>query len=187
MISLDIKPISTTIRVYVSNLGAYNSGVLTGKWTTLPVKDVKSIYENDRQKYGTVSGYGEEYFISDYEAPFTINEYENIEVLNKLAKSFKENNLNDIEDAYNFLDNKENTYINEPIEFTEDNFNMLTEGLSNIEVARAVLFGSFKNWNDDLIRWDNVGNLETLTYYEWYEELNKNSDEIIKEYKEENF
>ena len=64
---------------------------------------------------------------------------------------------------------------------------MLTEGLSNIDVARAVLFGSFKNWNDDLIRWDNVGNLETLTYYEWYEELNKNSDEIIKEYKEENF
>lgn len=95
--------------------------------------------------------------------------------------------MNDIEDVYNFLDNKENTYINEPIEFTEDNFNMLTEGLSNIEVARAVFFGSFKNWNDDLIRWDNVGNLETLTYYEWYEELNKNSDGIIKEYKEENF
>lgn len=66
MISLDIKPISTTIRVYVSNLGAYNSGVLTGEWTTLPVKDVKSIYDNDHQKYGTVSGYGEEYFISDY-------------------------------------------------------------------------------------------------------------------------
>ena len=186
MFDENLKPMDLTIKVYVSNLGAYNSGTLTGTWTTLPVKDVKSIYKKDRQKFGGVTGYGEEYFISDYEAPFCINEYEDLEQLNKLAQSLKDNNLNNIEEVYYFLDNKEHTYINEPVEFTEDNFNRLTEGLSNIEVARAVFFGGIQNWNDGLIRWDSEGNLESLTYYKWYQELNKNSDVILEEYEDEN-
>lgn len=186
MLTLDLKSKDTTIKIFVSNLGAYNGGALTGEWTTLPVKNVNDIYKNDCKKNGNISGYGEDFFISDYEAPFHIDEYENLSDLNKLAQSLKDNNLRDIEDVYYFLDDKENTYINEPVEFTEDNFNILTDGLPNIEIARAVLFGGIKNWNDDLIRWNEIGNLESLTYYEWYEELNKNANEIIEQYKKEN-
>ena len=176
---------STTIKVFVSNVGAYNAGALTGEWTTLPVKDVKTIFEADRKKNGELEGYGEEFFITDYEAPFEVHEYENLHELNRLAKALKEDYLDNIEDVFYNLESPENIYITGPVEFDEDTFEELTSGMSKVEVARATTFGDV-NWNDDLIRVDNAGNFETLTVYEWHRELNKSSQEIIKEFAKEN-
>lgn len=176
---------NTTIKVFVSNVGAYNAGTLTGEWTTLPVKNVKTIFEADRKKNGEVEGYGEKFFITDYEAPFEVHEYENLCELNKLAKALKDDHLNNIEDVFYSLENPENICITEPVEFNEDTFEELTSGMSRVEVARAAVFGDV-NWNDDLIRIDDVGNFETLTVYEWHRELNKNSQEIIEEFAKEN-
>ncbi len=176
---------STTIKVFVSNVGAYNAGALTGEWTTLPVKDVKTIFEADRKKNGKLEGYGEEYFITDYEAPFEVKEFENLIELNKLAKALKDSQLDTIEDVFYSLENPEEVYITEPVEFDEDTFEELTSGMSRVEVARAATFGDI-NWSDDLIKINDVGNLETLTVYEWHRELNEGSQEIIKEFAKEN-
>lgn len=73
-----------TIRIYVTNLGAYNRGTLKGEWLDLPmdeeelkeaIKDILSSPYND-----------EEYFITDYEGPFEIGEFEDIYALNELAE-----------------------------------------------------------------------------------------------------
>lgn len=176
---------STTIKVYVSNVGAYNAGTLTGEWTSLPVKDIKAVFEADRKKYGEVEGYGEEYFITDYKAPFEVKEFENLHDLNNLAKALKDNCLDTIEDVFYSLESSEEVYISKPIEFNEDTFEELTAGMSRVEVARATAFGDV-NWGDDLIRFDDYGNLETLTVYEWYRELNESSQEIIGEFAKEN-
>lgn len=76
------------IRVYVSNLGAYTRGGVNGKWLEMPMDKAELsciIDEILDTKYRD-----EEYFITDYEAPFCINEYENIFSLNELAQELDE-------------------------------------------------------------------------------------------------
>lgn len=182
------EPINTTIRIFVSNLGAYNSGVLTGEWWTLPVKDTKEIYKQDCEEFGSVEGYGEEYFISDYEACFHIDEYDNIELLNKLANSLKNNSLKSLDEVYYSLNEhrREQVGLDEPLEFTEENVNYLTRFMDHNEVARAVFFGNVQNWRDDYIRLDGYENLESLSRWQWNEELYDNADEIIKAYEQQN-
>lgn len=172
------------IKVFVSNLGAYNAGQLTGEWVKLPVKNISDIYKHDREKSGNVLGYGEEYFITDYEAPFKINEYDSLDELNKLAKSFKENELKTIEDVYNFLDDS-SEILEHPYEFNGD-LSEIAEGMTAQEVGRAVFFGNIRNFNDDYIRFDGYGNFESLNEYEWQKELKDHASEIIDQYKEEN-
>ncbi|MBD5430482.1 antirestriction protein ArdA [Lactobacillus sp.] len=168
------------IKVFVSNIGAYNAGVLTGQWTTLPVANVNDIFKADQKAFGNVEGYGEEYFITDYEAPFKISEFENLNTLNKLAKALQENNLNTIEDVYNELDNK-NEILEEPVEFDEEALELLTSNMSRAEAIRSACFGNIV-WSDDYIRYNGYGNLETLTEAEWIDELNYVSDNIIENY-----
>lgn len=80
-----IKPIKAEkehpIKIYLTNLGKYNEGEMVGEWVTLPVNDFKPILN----KIGINEQY-EEWFITDYEAPFSIGEYDNIEELNNIAK-----------------------------------------------------------------------------------------------------
>lgn len=179
------EPISATIRIFVSNLGAYNSGVLTGQWWTLPVKDTKKIYQQDRDKFGGVEGYGEEYFISDYEACFHVDPYDNIELLNKLAKSLKENSIDTLDEVYYSLDEneREQVGIDEPIEFDNTAISELaaTEGMTAEDIAYAALNGHI-NKNDEFIRLDGYSNFESLSRSEWMKELNNNADEIIEAY-----
>lgn len=69
------------VRIYLTNLAKYNQGSLVGKWVDLPLdpdeleKELKSVLGED-----------EEYFITDYDAPFIIHEYENMNDLNDFAE-----------------------------------------------------------------------------------------------------
>lgn len=171
------------ISVYVSNLGAYNAGTLTGSWVKLPIDDVNDIYKEDRKKFGNVPGYGEEYFISDYEAPFNISEYENLNNLNKIAAALIDDGINDIEDAYNALENPDDIAAR-PLEW-DDFTSEILENMDPLEVMRATSFGHV-SYNDDLLRFDAYGNFESLTYFDWIKELNGLSDDIINNYLDQN-
>lgn len=72
------------MRVYLVNLHKYNEGNPVGDWFTCPlnIEDV-----NERLKLGNNH---EEYAIHDYELPFTISEYENLENINRLSKMAQE-------------------------------------------------------------------------------------------------
>ena len=71
------------ISIFVSSIGYYNEGILTGDWLTLPVS------EETLKKYliekVLVDREHEEIFITDYEAPFQIGEYDGVYALNRLA------------------------------------------------------------------------------------------------------
>ena len=74
------------IKVFVSNLAKYNDGELNGQWTTLPVDDVnKDILDKLDLGGDSKHGYHDEWFVSDYEAPFKISEYADLYQLNELA------------------------------------------------------------------------------------------------------
>lgn len=70
----------TDIKIWVGNLGKYNEGTLVGNWFTLPV-DIEEI----KEAIGINEEY-EEWFIADYEAPFSIGQYDDIENLNEIAE-----------------------------------------------------------------------------------------------------
>lgn len=72
------------IKIALTNLGKYNEGELVYTWLELPatqaeIDEAFEIIGVDFEEY-------EEYFISDYEAPFSIYEYSNLTRLNELAE-----------------------------------------------------------------------------------------------------
>jgi antirestriction protein len=76
-----------TIKIYVANLSEYNAGNLKGAWFTLPV-DTQEIFEtiftaSELDENGQPHG---DWAIHDYEAPFRIGEYENLDKLNEWAE-----------------------------------------------------------------------------------------------------
>lgn len=75
------------IKVFVENLAAYNNGDSKGRWFTLPTP-TEEIFEkifdtNELDENGQPHG---DFAIHDYEAPFEINEFSNIENLNEAAE-----------------------------------------------------------------------------------------------------
>ena len=80
------------LRVYITDLSAYNSGYLVGKWIELPEDEEAIMREiNEILRKGESvckDGIHEEYFISDYEWEnvylVKVDEYEDIYHLNKV-------------------------------------------------------------------------------------------------------
>lgn len=78
------------IKIFLTNLGRYNEGYLMGEWIKLPVPDDK--LDEVLERIG-INGEYEEYFITDFEAPFAnlnISEYASIEELNDFARRLDE-------------------------------------------------------------------------------------------------
>ncbi|OTA85940.1 antirestriction protein ArdA [Limosilactobacillus reuteri] len=171
------------INVFVSNLAKYNDGELNGQWTTLPVDDVnKDILDKiDLGKYPT--GYRDEWFISDYEAPFTIDEYADLYQLNELAKALED--YDTLEDVFDAIDDKASLYLPD---FVTDSLEELIEvsGADPVEAARATYFGKIQNWGDDYFFINEVGNFESMSDYQYQKMLKDNADEIFKQFKKEN-
>ncbi|PYI49994.1 antirestriction protein ArdA [Paenibacillus flagellatus] len=72
------------IKVYISNLAKYNDGELVGDWITLPTDS--EILESFIEK---ILGEDDEYAIHDYEAFFSIYEFDNPYKLNELLQQLK--------------------------------------------------------------------------------------------------
>ena len=75
------------IRIALTNLGKYNEGELAFEWLDLPCTEEE--LEEVKERIGINERY-EEWFITDYEAPFKIGEYDSLEGLNELAERITE-------------------------------------------------------------------------------------------------
>ena len=73
------------MKIYITNLVKYNEGVLKGEWVSLPMDEKKL-----QSKINNILGSDEEFFITDYEAPIKIDEYDSISDLNEFARKFAE-------------------------------------------------------------------------------------------------
>ncbi|WP_152183441.1 antirestriction protein ArdA [Sulfurimonas indica] len=78
------------MRVYITDLQAYNEGHLVGRWLELPVSkfELTQALSEVLNEGEVVSGTDnhEELFITDYEADIAIDEYDDIYKLNELAE-----------------------------------------------------------------------------------------------------
>ena len=78
------------IKIFVTNLGRYNEGVLQGEWVKLPIPGDK--LDEVLARIG-INSTSEEYFITDYEssmANLEISEYTSISEINALAEQLEE-------------------------------------------------------------------------------------------------
>lgn len=65
-------------------------------------------------------------------------------------------------------------------EFDDEFFNVYFDGRP-MEAARATFFGNIENWQDEYIRFNGYGNLESLTEYQLHKEVLEQADDIITE------
>jgi len=106
------------LKIYLTDLAAYNKGYLIGEWVTLPMdqEDIE-VYITKVLKQGEALCFmqtqyyenHEEHYISDYQwddiSVFSINEYDDIYKLNKNLKTLEEHGKDDL-DAIRFLLNE---------------------------------------------------------------------------------
>ncbi len=84
-------------RIYIADLASYNAGILSGRWVTLPSeninKELQMVLDRgtaDRKEAGVYDGVpSEEHAIHDYELPFSISEYEDLEMLNAKVELYE--------------------------------------------------------------------------------------------------
>ncbi len=115
------------MRIYIADLACYNSGILSGRWVTLPSEDIdnelKMILDRgtrDRKAAGVYDGVpSEEYAIHDYELPFTISEYEDINLVNDKVKALE--NLSEYDQKkINYLTEYQGEDFGEALEKIDD-------------------------------------------------------------------
>ena len=88
------------IKIYLTDLSAYNEGHLIGKWIELPLtpfelsQAVSEVLSEGEEASGSEDH--EETFITDYEADISIDEYDDIYRLNELAETMNSYNNEDL-------------------------------------------------------------------------------------------
>ena len=93
------------LKVFITNLGMYNEGILCGEWIELPIEEedlnevldkIKICHENEDGEevkyYDSVGNPYEEYFFTDFETNIdglTISEHISFEDLNEMAEELE--------------------------------------------------------------------------------------------------
>ena len=134
------------MRVYITDLAAYNQAFLIGKWVSLPMKEdelsqtIKEILNWGEEACSDESIH-EEYFLTDWEGEefFHVGEYTNVFKLNEEIVRFDELNLDDSsKKCVNFLmENNIVSNLNEALEKYDDV--LIYEDMSFLDLAYRVV------------------------------------------------
>ena len=133
------------MRVYITDLEAYNNGHLVGSWYQLPMNEdlLAESIENELQRGKEIcesENYHEEIFISDYECEYMeVEEYDNLDNLNDIAEKMENLSSYDMKrfkalmsEGYDFeysFNNYEDVEIYEEITINELAEQFVEEGL----------------------------------------------------------
>ncbi len=123
------------MRIFLTDLAAYNEGHLVGKWLDFPMDNMSlTMAISEVLTEGeTISGSEdhEEYFITDFECDYyDISEYESLDVLNDLARKMEDLDEDEQTAVKLMLENYLVDGINSAVEHLEDIHNT---GQTNME------------------------------------------------------
>lgn len=114
------------VSIFITNLAKYNAGELFGEWVDLPLDD-DELEEKMHQIADNGTDCDDELFITDYEAPFKIDEYDSIEKINEKAQRIDD------------LDEEEQDVLEAYLDDVSDNFD---EALRVVENGDYTIYGS---------------------------------------------
>jgi len=124
------------MRVYITDLEAYNNGHLVGAWYELPMNEdlLAESIENELQKGKSICNsthHHEEYFITDYECDYMkIDEYDSLTKLNEIAQKMDSLEIQERTAVKLML---ENYIVNSIDEAVENIDNMICTGEDKME------------------------------------------------------
>jgi len=158
------------MKVYITDLEAYNNGHLVGAWYELPMNEdlLAESIENELQKGKSVCGsehHHEEYFITDFECDYMkIGEYDSLTNLNEIAQKMEDLEEDERTAVKLILDNGVAKNLDAAIEQVE---NLICTGETKMEdVAHSYI--------------ENTGALqnmpESLQFYFDYEALGRDME-----------
>lgn len=160
--------------IFLTDLTAYVNGVLKGEWIDL--SDVSNTEE--ALELANIPK-NHEFFITDYEACFKIDEYDNIDNLIEKANLLEE--FTDELDMLEYiLDNYSDREYHNLLVF--DDLDDMLQGYEPTEVASMVFFGNIQNFSDDYFRFNGYGNIESLNQYQYEKELLDLKYELLEAY-----
>lgn len=128
------------IEVFLTNQRRYNEGAVFGKWITLPIEDEDDLYAEIR----AIVNFNDDYFISDYKAPFSISENESIYNLNNWLNCISEYNV-DINVAALL---EKNLGRNETLNVIESDNYRIYNAISMEEVAYEFITHTNPQWSE---------------------------------------
>ncbi len=146
------------MRIYLTDLAAYNEGYLIGEWIELPCDDledkVKTILKRGDEACLSFVDH-EEYFITDWECDYKdIGEYDDIHALNELAETMEEldeDTLNKIQALKAYHGENYYNNIEDAIKALDDSLGMVIEGVSSdYELAKKLEYEI--GYDDELYR-----------------------------------
>ena len=158
------------LKVFLSDLGKYNEGELTGDWYALDTQEGRDDFSSELKEIQT-EGSGE-FFISDYDSEYLIvSEHPNIDTLLEVGEIF-ENNFSTLEDTFSSVSSmiaevSENNDELAHLEYAPMDF--LNEELENYEpkqILNKMHFGEF-NPTHDFYKFDAYMNLESISDWEY--------------------
>ena len=170
------------MKMYITDLEAYNLGHLVGAWVSLPMdeellaEDIKKVLSRGRNECKH-KHHHEEVFITDYEADISISEYDNIYRLNELAEYLEGMNDDDLlkfkllsYEGYNereVLTNGLSTYDVDIYDYSADtSFTDVYELLAS-ELVSEGLFGSIPSHLENYIDYSAIGRDLSYDYTEF--------------------
>ena len=170
------------MRIYITDLEAYNNGYLVGSWLDLPMDEelltesIKEVLSRGRNECKH-KHHHEELFITDYEADINISEYEDIYHLNELAEYLEGINDDDLlklkllkYEGYNereVLINGLDSYDVDIYDYSSDtSFTDVYELLAN-ELVSEGLFGAIPSYLENYIDYSAIGRDLSYDYTEF--------------------
>ena len=160
----------TNTRIYLTDLQAYNEGALVGKWITLPCENIHDELKEILKEGEIVAGSAnhEEYFITDSESPFEINEYSSLDKINELAELFEDLDETEIK-KIKFLEWQGET-TEQALEHIEDV--EIYENMDLKEVAESFVDeGYYGEINESIINYIDFDSIARDLSYDGYNEI----------------
>lgn len=171
-----------TMRVFITDLEAYNDGHLVGSWVELPqnqddlaeaIEDVLYRGRNECKH----QNHHEEFFITDYEAEITVSEYDDIYRLNELAERLENINTYNLQklkllsyEGYNereVLDNGLDTYEVDIHDYSSDTSFIDVYELLAYDMVEEGFFGSVPTSYANYIDYSAIGRDLSMDYTEF--------------------
>jgi len=170
------------MRIYITDLEAYNNGYLVGSWVELPMDEnilaeaMEEVLYKGRNECKH-KHHHEEVFITDYEADISIKEYDDIYRLNELAEYLDEINDDDLlklkllsYEGYNereVLTNGLDSYDVDIYDYSSDtSFTDVYELLAS-ELVSEGLFGVIPTYLENYIDYSAIGRDLSYDYTEF--------------------
>lgn len=150
-------------KIFLTNLAQYNNGNLKGEWLTLPMAK-----ETLQEAVERILGKDEEFFITDFESDFDIEEYQNLEELNNFVTEYSK--LDEYEKVgVRFLINQESCSFEEALK-EKDNMTIYeADSYRDLayEFVEEGLFGDVPKHLENYIDYDAIARDLEMDYYEF--------------------